>query len=289
MTEKKNPLEQVFGSCSFQVGLAARAIGHGPQLVLIHGGAGSRTHWINNVADLSNSFKVITLDLPGFGESAKPPEGIASPEYVSWVAQAVRLATGKDPFHLVGFSFGGALSAAVTRLLYEQGLSPIRLTLISPSGFGKPMGRTITLEKVKKSDSTTEQEIREAAARNLGRMMLSKQPDTSDLAVDILLQNTGKVFFDSRSISHQDSLIGDLQSLDIPLQILLGERDPLIFPSLGERKALLSSALPQAIIKTIPDAGHWVQYEASSIVNHHIGQFHLKGKPYELPDNQDAQ
>ncbi len=266
---------QCFGSRSLQVGLAIRATGHGPNLVLIHGGSGSRTHWFNNVETLSASFTVITLDLPGFGESAKPPEGISAAEYLAWVAHAVRLAVHGQTFHLAGFSFGGAVSAGITALLAAQGHRPAGLTLISPSGFGKPTGRTITLEKVKKSKDATLQEIKEATARNLGRWMLATEPAVDDPAIDIHLRNVSLASFDSRVISYEDSLIRNLRALDIPMQILLGEQDPLIFPSLAERKALLSQSIPQARVETIPGAGHWLQYEASSAVNTRINQFHL--------------
>lgn len=266
---------QFFGPLSFQVGLAIRATGHGSNLVLIHGGSGSRTHWFNNVKTLAANFTVITLDLPGFGESAKPPEGISAAEYLAWVAQAVRLATHGQEFHLTGFSFGGAVSAGIASLLAAQGHPPAGLTLISPSGFGNPTGRTITLEKVKKSEDATLQEVKEATARNLGRWMLAKEPTVDDPAIDIHLRNVSLASFDSRMISYEDSLIKNLRELDIPMQILLGELDPLIFPSLAERKALLNQFVPQARVETIPSAGHWIQYEASDAVNAKINHFHL--------------
>lgn len=266
---------QFFGSRSFKVGLAIRATGHGPNLVLIHGGSGSRTHWFNNVRALSEHFTVITLDLPGFGESARPPEGMTTIEYVAWVAQAVRLTVNNQAFHLVGFSFGGAVSAGIASLLAEQGAPPAGLTLISPSGFGQPTGRTITLEKVKKSEDSTLQEVKEATARNLGRWMLAKEPEVDDPAINIHLRNVSLTSFDSRMVSYEDSLIRNLSALNIPMQLLLGEQDPLIFPSLAERKALLIRSIPQAKIETIPSAGHWLQYEASNTVNTKINQFHL--------------
>lgn len=273
---------EFFGTRSFQVGLAIRVTGDGPVLVLIHGGTGSRSHWSRNVAALSRRFKVMTLDLPGFGESPKVPEGLSTAEYLSWVERSVQLAAGGNGFHLVGFSFGGAVSAAIASSLSKQGHAPERLTLISPSGFGKPVGRTVTLEKVKKNDHATEQEIREATARNLGRWMLSKEPDISDPAIDIHLHNASIASFDSRSISHEKSLIEHLRTLDIPVQILLGERDPLIFPSLAERKALLKQSLPDLTIQIIPGVGHWAQYEASDDVNNKIIQFHFPGDRHEL-------
>ncbi|HEY9280630.1 MAG TPA: alpha/beta fold hydrolase [Eoetvoesiella sp.] len=267
---------QVFGSRAYEVGLSVRTTGQGPNLVLIHGGAGSRTHWFNNVEALSAAFTVITLDLPGFGESAKPSEDITTKEYLAWVAHAIRLAVNDQPFHLAGFSFGGAVSAGVTALLAAQGHAPSRLSLISPSGFGKPVGRMIEqLEKVRKSEDTPLQEIKEVTARNLGRWMLAKEVAIDDPAIEIHLQNVSRAKFDSRVISYEDSLIKNLEGLSIPMQILLGEQDPLIFPSQVERKALLNRSLPQAKVEIIPDAGHWLQYEASGAVNTRINQFHL--------------
>jgi len=266
---------QFFGSHSFKVGLAIRSIGQGPNLVLVHGGSGSRTHWFNNVEKLCASFTVITLDLPGFGESAKPPEGLSTGEYLAWVAQAIRLSVDDRAYHLAGFSFGGAVSAGVAAMLAAQGHPPERLTLISPSGFGKPTGRAITLEKVPNRVDASLQDIKAVTARNLGRWMMAREPGIDDPAIDIHLRNVSLASFDSRVISHEDSLIKNLRGLHMPMQILLGEQDPLIFPSLAERKALLNRSLPQARVETIPGAGHWLPYEASGAVNTKISQFHL--------------
>ena len=266
---------QVFGTPTYMSGLCARTIGHGPMLVLLHGGAGSRTHWIKNVPALSAHFTVITLDLPGFGESATPPQGLAADDYLLWVAQAIRMAVNDQPFHLAGFSFGGAVSGGVTALLAAQGHPPACLSLISPSGFGKPVGRAVQLEKVPKKHDASEQEIKAVTARNLGRWMLASEPSVDDPAVDLHLHNVSLAQFDSRLISFENSLISNLRGLSLRTQILLGEKDPLIFPSHLERKALLNQSLPQARVDIIPGAGHWLQYEASAAVNARINQFHL--------------
>lgn len=266
-----------FGSLTYCVGLAVRTIGQGPNLVLIHGGSGSRTHWFANVSVLAQHFTVITLDLPGFGESARPPQTIDTRGYLAWVAQAICIATANQPFHLVGFSFGGAVSAGVAALLSKQGRAPARLSLVSPSGFGKPEGREIKLEKVRKSEETTLQEIKEATARNLGRWMLANEPSPDDPSVDIHLRNVSLASFDSRVISYENSLIANLQELNLPIQVLLGQRDPLIFPSVPRREALLKQSLRDVDVEIIPDAGHWLQYEASVAVNTCITKFHTLG------------
>ena len=45
-------------------------------VVLLHGGAGSWTHWVRNITPLvAAGRRVWVPDLPGFGDSAPPPTG----------------------------------------------------------------------------------------------------------------------------------------------------------------------------------------------------------------------
>src|SRR5471030_443963 len=50
-------------------------IGEGPPLVLVHDYLASRVAWDDVLPALSARFRVIAPDLPGFGESEKPPPG----------------------------------------------------------------------------------------------------------------------------------------------------------------------------------------------------------------------
>jgi pimeloyl-ACP methyl ester carboxylesterase len=45
-----------------------------PALIFVHGGACDRTDWSAQVRALSSKFEVITLDLPGHGDSGMPPD-----------------------------------------------------------------------------------------------------------------------------------------------------------------------------------------------------------------------
>jgi len=44
-------------------------VGSGPALILLHGLAGSTRWWARNIPELSRSFRVLAIDLPGFGSS----------------------------------------------------------------------------------------------------------------------------------------------------------------------------------------------------------------------------
>lgn len=282
-TEPPSSDFQRFGQHSIFNGVWFRTIGAGPHLVLIHGGSGSRTHWWCNVGVLSKSFRVTTVDMPGFGESDAVPEGISSEHYLARAADALSSfidAQSSRRFHVAAFSFGtAAICGILTRIHARGGLLPERLSLLSPTGLGPPESRTIALEKVPRADGKNAQAITEATARNLGRWMLAQTPLPDSDAVSIHLENVKRSRFDSRQISLANTLYEDLATLSLPLQVLLGARDALAWPSVPEREAQFRERLTGASILTIEQAGHWVQFEAAPAVNAALVSFHIAGRP----------
>lgn len=268
--------QDLYGARRFAAGLAFRSTGQGSSLLLLHGGSGSRNHWVRNVRELSKHLRVLTLDLPGLGESATPPPGISDDEYLVWIGQAIEAHLAGEPFDMVGFSFGGAITSIVAATLAARGCGPRRITLVSPSGFGVPEQRSVVLEKIKRSADHADSELRAATARNLGVWMLSSAPSAGDPAVDLHLDNLARARFDSRPISYRDSTLHALRASGAAVQLLLGEADPLIFPSLAARIARIREALPDARVEALA-GGHWLQYEANDAVNRRIAEFHLPG------------
>lgn len=269
-------LQEVFGPPEWHAGLVFRTVGRGPAFVLLHGGTGSRTHWARNVAALASHFEVVTVDLPGLGESAAPPAGIEPGAYMSWVADAIELQLRGASYDIAGFSFGATSTAAVSAELAARGLAPRRISLVSPSGFGEPTNRRIALEKQRRDEVTPQAEIRAVTARNLGKWMLAHAPSPEAEAVDIQLANIARARFDSRPFSFRDSLLADLRRAGAPSQVLLGRQDPLIFPSLDARVARIREVLPGARVSVL-DGGHWLAYEASDSVDRLLIEFHLSG------------
>ncbi|MFC1959086.1 alpha/beta fold hydrolase [Chloroflexota bacterium] len=86
--------------------------GAGPAAVLaLHGWGGNiESFWpvAQQLAPLG-SYTIYVLDLPGFGETAPPPEPWGVPEYADFVL-AFLDALGLDRMHLLGHSFGGRIS-----------------------------------------------------------------------------------------------------------------------------------------------------------------------------------
>ncbi|MFN4155836.1 MAG: alpha/beta fold hydrolase [Paracoccaceae bacterium] len=81
-----------------------------PVLLLIHGMLSSALHWQPNEA-LSQSFRLIRVELPGHGASAPPmtPEA-ARPDTIVAALEQVRQALGVGVWHVCGASFGAGIA-----------------------------------------------------------------------------------------------------------------------------------------------------------------------------------
>jgi pimeloyl-ACP methyl ester carboxylesterase len=99
-------------------GLAFREGGHGVPLVLLHGIPGSSASWEDVACRLVGKFRVIAIDLMGFGDS-EPPAGDF---YLEAQARAVgRLLECLEvrSLFLVGHDFGGPVAITLHRIFPE--------------------------------------------------------------------------------------------------------------------------------------------------------------------------
>lgn len=84
--------------------------GRGETVLCIHGLGGTKASFLPTVAALSDSYRVVALDLPGSGESDKP---IGAPYDAHWFGRAVfetMDALGIERAHLAGNSMGGRVA-----------------------------------------------------------------------------------------------------------------------------------------------------------------------------------
>jgi pimeloyl-ACP methyl ester carboxylesterase len=99
-------------------------------LLLIHGLGGSIESWINNIEFLSTRFRVIALDLPGFGLSDKPRVSYTINFYVSFLEKFIKKLKINHLF-LIGSSLGGHIGVEFT---LRNRKTVDKLILISPAG-----------------------------------------------------------------------------------------------------------------------------------------------------------
>jgi pimeloyl-ACP methyl ester carboxylesterase len=105
-------------------------IGTGSPLVFIHGLSGCWQNWLENMPHFAGSYRVIAVDLAGFGESELPQEEISIPGYGRFV-DAVLGEIGVERAVVVGNSMGGFISAE-TALSHPSRVE--RLVLVDAAG-----------------------------------------------------------------------------------------------------------------------------------------------------------
>jgi pimeloyl-ACP methyl ester carboxylesterase len=97
--------------------ISALSAGTGPEtIVCAHGLGGTKASFLPTVNALADHYRVVAIDLPGFGESDKP---IGAPYDAPWFARSVFAAMdalGVERAHIAGNSMGGrvAIEAGLT-------------------------------------------------------------------------------------------------------------------------------------------------------------------------------
>src|SRR5437764_8859302 len=84
--------------------------GTGDPVVCIHGLGGTKGSFLPTVAALADEYRVIALDLPGFGDSDKPIAAGYDAAYFSDATTALMDELGIDQAHVIGNSLGGRVA-----------------------------------------------------------------------------------------------------------------------------------------------------------------------------------
>jgi pimeloyl-ACP methyl ester carboxylesterase len=98
-------------------GISVLSAGTGPETILcVHGLGGTKASFLPTVNALAEDYRVVAMDLPGFGESDKP---IGAAYDAAWFARSVFAtmdALGIEAAHVAGNSMGGrvAIEAGLT-------------------------------------------------------------------------------------------------------------------------------------------------------------------------------
>jgi pimeloyl-ACP methyl ester carboxylesterase len=232
--------------------------GSGPPLVLVHGLATTRVIWRHVLPLLSDGRRVITLDVPGFGESPPAGEGFVLDRVAKRIADGLQRAGVSEPFDLVGHSMGGAVALS----LAARDPSAIRrLVLVAPAGLRPmPAAAARALGTFAKHAVPLRRRGAPLADFGLGRRLLMI-PGTADPA-SIPPADVRALLAASRGATRISEALATVASADVrPLLAQLpvhlgavwGVHDRVV-PSGGMHT--LKQLRPEAPTATVPDAGH---------------------------------
>ncbi len=110
--------------------IATAQAGSGTPLLAVHGLGGTKASFLPTIGALADCYRVIAVDLPGFGDSVKPLRAPFDAAYFSEVMTAVLDALGIERAHVVGKSMGGRIALEMALAASER---VDRLVLLSPA------------------------------------------------------------------------------------------------------------------------------------------------------------
>lgn len=251
-------------------------------LILIHGLGSNAKGWIKNIPELAKKFRVIAVDLPGYGKSDKGYFKFSLPFYAEVLTEMMD-EMKIDNATFVGHSMGGQI-AMVASMNYSERVKS--LVLISPAGFE----RFLDGEGDWLRNAVTPEFVKDTPIRNIDinlRSNFYETPDDASFMVTERIQMRGAKDFDlycyavSKNVGAMiDAPVWDkLDKISQPTLIMFGKNDALIpnpylhggytedIAKYGAEKILNNELI------IYDKTGHFVQYERWDKVNTDIINF----------------
>lgn len=239
-----------------------------PAVILLHGGSGSWTHWVRNIACLRDAgWQVWVPDLPGFGDSDLPngcTDVDALPAHLhAGLVQLQDQDWALGPVAVAGFSFGG-MAGALWLAQYPQDAQS--LVLVGAPGLGLTVRERVPLKGWRHLPSLQAQE--QVHRHNLMALMLQQPQSLDALALALHTANVQRDRMPRRRLSSTDILAQSLPHIQATVSAIYGEHDALYRGRMQEvQSALQAQSLRWGQWRSVPGAGHWVAFEAAREFN----------------------
>jgi pyruvate dehydrogenase E2 component (dihydrolipoamide acetyltransferase) len=239
--------------------------GGGIPVLLAHGFGADLNTWMFTQPALATGRRVLALDLPGHGGSAKDV-GAGDAEGLTDAVEGALEALGIERVHLVGHSMGGAIAALASLRRPERVAS---LTLIASAGLGPQINTSFI-------DGFVRASRRREAAEVLGLLVDDPALVSRSMVEDVLrykrldgvtaaLAKIAAAWFPGgRQLL---DLTGRIATLSVPVQLVWGRNDRIIPVAHAEA---LAARLPVHILDA---AGHLPHMEKAGETNRLIERF----------------
>lgn len=227
-----------------------------PPLLLLHGSIANSAMWMGDVAAWAAHFRVYAVDIigdAGLSAPSRPP--LASEAHALWlddVMQALSLTRAS----MVGTSFGGWLALDYATRRPERVES---LAVLCPGGIGRQ--KIGILFKVVPLQMCGAWGVRKAR-----EMVLGRAPSNPSLAIKAFIGFVSLIHQNFRQRMVKLPIFSDdaLQQLTMPVMAIAGGKDVLMDSAATKRR--LERNVPQAEIRYLPEAGHFIPGQTAPIL-----------------------
>jgi pimeloyl-ACP methyl ester carboxylesterase len=257
--------------------------GKGEVLLLIHGFPTSSYDWHKLYPELTKRFRVIALDMIGFGFSDKPRLYNYSILDQADIHEALLKKLGIEACHILAHDYGDTVAQELLARFNESklgvdirsicllngGLFPethhprlIQTLLISPIGF--ILSALFSKKKLQSNFNAI-----------FGPDTQSTQEEINEFW-ELIAYNDGKnvmhrlIRYMAERKQHRERWVGALQNAAIPIRLIDGSFDPISGKHMAKRYQEL---IPNPDVILLENIGHYPQTEAPELVLEHYLEF----------------
>jgi pimeloyl-ACP methyl ester carboxylesterase len=257
-------------------------MGHGPDVLLLHGLGGTRASLFETAAALSREYRVHVPDLPGFGSSCKPALGGYNARWFADIMLGLMDQLEIEQAHVVGNSMGGRVAIELGLLQPERIRS---LGLLCPAVAWLKRGLHPIVRVMRPEFGLLPHAIRRSmVAAQFWRLFYdrdSMDPAVADLVVDefqriyhtagaryALLASARNIYLEAPFGRH--GFYRRLADLEPPALFVWGSHDWLVPPAFSGH---VRKSLPSAEQVIIDRCGHVPQVERPEETNALLADF----------------
>jgi len=246
----------------------AAQFGSGQPLFLLHSLLSDRASFDAIVPRLSQSFRVIVPELPGFGKSQAVSGGLA--EVANRMAEAVTDAAGGDEATVLGNGYGGFVAL---QMAIRHPKIAAKLILADCGAAFSANGREAFRNMAAVSQARGLAAITDVAMRRLFAPEFQvDHPDLMRDRRDAFLRTDPEVFRAACEALAELDLRPELARVEVPVLVLVGEHDEATPLPMSHE---LAAGLPHARLEIIAGCAHVPQLQSPEMFLDAIGDFLL--------------
>lgn len=247
--------------------------GEGHTILLVHGFPLDHSMWRPLLPALVGPYRVIAPDLPGFGQSPPPRNGLTMTGYAQLLLDLLDELELTQPLTFVGLSMGGYIGWEFWQLAGSRVHSLIQCDTRAAGDDSE-----ISVKRHELAAYVLQHGVDELPGNMLPRLLAeSTRQSNPELVTDLtemILRSTREgVAAASRAMANRQDSTHRLSRIQVPALLVCGAEDSITPVSEMHQ---IESAMPEARLLVVPEAGHMAPMENPAAVNEAITEFLLE-------------